>query len=804
MKIQIGSSEYNCSQIKSISRSSGQTPGLNELAVTIELDYGQDLPLPPKLLSCVLSEGTGTPLKFFPGWYLGKPAKPTQHGEKILFTLRTAGVLYYLDKGKPIANFSTNGTLEQVVINTALEAELTKESGLKYLLISAGGDNPETTYSINNAVENFSKFLTDITSAYGYEAHVQELGWLDVPTLLESSGAITGLKLLPIGSTDLPSPITEATYDPTDPDNCATFPFTDFEFDRGTKSYTTVEVVGKLGELAKELDEGPQTSYSKYLTFALPKAVDNPGVTDAEFSIELPKTINKLNQVLILPELGQLELVEPYDPETPLTGNTFYFDPQVPRIILSNALIASLTDPDNVGLGLVNYVFIRVRHTDSGASSNLSAATGGALEKAYIVLNDQNINDFGVATETAINLLSSYLNGGFTCQGKRRTTTENWVNGQSMTINIPAYSVSKVVKVVGSSASYKGKIEVSGVERDEVIFDLRFAEVVNPKGSGFAGATRNGLSGASGGSSNKPNLPTYEHIPFVTGDMCLVLTWTGGGVIASTGTVGTGSGFEILAEDFINTSTGTFTTTVELDEPGDYVLRFIIRSDLITGEGTTDLGQLQIKLNGVVQDFDYFQGFPTAVFDGGYPIRANSGDEGDLYNVATLTCSLTEAIAGENTLVIEYNQEDNWLEDATVESGTFEVSAIRICKVSFGPTPAAEGVNGQHIILTTQNGTVEDTVNVTLVDLNSDLPDFYGGFIYVQLLGSPETFSYTVNLYINDELQATLLHTSSDKLLYEFDLILAGENVDIKMELIASQTGEFIDDIQAELYLIAV
>ncbi len=804
MKVQIGSSEYNCSQIKSLSRSDGQFAGLTELSISIELDWGQDLPAPVKLIACILSESTGTPVKFFSGWFFGEQkAEPKQNGEKILFTLKTTGILIYLDKGKPVSNFTTNGTLEQVAINLAKEAGLTKDPGeLKYLLISAEGENPETAYSTDSKIENYATVLNNLAANLGYEVHVQELGWMDIPTLLSTTGAITGLKLLPIGSTENPCPIPEAIYDPTNPTNCDTFPFKNFWFKRTNPTITTVEFHGAFAEFALDIEETPQTSYSKYLVFPVPNPVDNPNITDPEISFPLPPQIRKAHQVLLLPSPGQLEIVEPYDPETPLEAGQFYFDPKGPRVILSNADIAALEDPTSC-LVFVNFQFVKARVTDTGASSNLSDASGGALEKAFIVASDQSVNDFAIASESATNLLASYLNQGFSCGGDRSSTTENWLVGQSMTMQIPAYSINKVVKVSNAPANYKGKVDISGVERDEVEFKLTFMEVVNPKGSGFAASARNGLSGSSSGSNNKPNLPTYEHIPFASGDMCLVLSWTDDGVIASTGTVGTGSGFEILAADFIDDSIGSFTTTVDLDNPSDYQLRFIIRSDLINAS-TTDLGQLQIKLNGVVQDFDYFQGFPTAVFDGGYPIRSNSGDEGDLFTVATLACSLTEATVGTNTLVIEYNQLDNWLEGATVESGSFEISAIRICKTTFGPDPAGLGVNGQHIILTTQNGTVEDTVSVTLTDLNSGLPDFYGGFIYVQVLGVPATFSYTVNLYINDELKATLLHTSSDKLLYEFDPILAGETVSVKMELIAAQSGGSIDDIQADLYLVAV
>lgn len=801
MKIQIGASEYTCDEIKSISRSSSQFPGLTELSVTLELDYGDELPAPPKLLICVSSHDTGTPIKFFTGWYLGHNAKPIQNGEKIAFSLRTAGVLFYLDKGKPIANFATNGTLEALITNLAVEAELTKVSGLKYLSISAGGDNPETAYFIDNGVENFAKLLTDIASNLGYEPHVQELGWLDIPTFLETTGAITGLKLLPLNSTDLPAPITSATYDPSNPDNCANFPFTDFEWEIENKGYTTVEVIGRLGELAKELDETPQTSYSKYLLFPLPNAVDNPNVTGAEFSIELPKTINQVNQLLILPEIGQLEIVEPYDPETALTGNTFYFDKSVPRVIISNDLIASLTDPTNVVASLVNYVFIRVRHTDSGASSNLSSATGGALEKAFIVLNDQNINDFGIATDTAVNYLSSFLNGNFKAKGKRRTTTENWLNGQSMTIEIPAYSIDKVVKVVGSSANYQGKVDVSGSMRDEWVFDLQFAEVVSPKGSSFAEATRAGSRAASS-RSNQPNLPVYENIPFASGNMCLLLTWADDGVISLTETVGTGSTFEILAEDFVNGSTGSFTTTIELDDPSAYVLRFVVTSELNTGGGTTNLGQLQIKLNGVVQDFDYFQGFPTAVFDGGYPIEANSGEEGDQFTVVTIGCSLFEGIVGENTIVIEYNQDDNWTTDATVSSGIFEVFAIRICKIS--DTPCGSGGNGECMLIELENGTDETEEDVLLKAVNTGLPETYGAYVYVENPGIPDTISYSVEVYINDILIGTLLSEESNTDLFIIDPELAGETVNIRMVFAVTQTGEFIDPLLARLFLIPV
>lgn len=634
MRIQLDTTTYDgCDLTAQVSRSTSAIPGLTTLNCSIELPIDVELPQDPQLISCVLSEDTASPLKWFTGWYLGATAKPVNNNESFLWTFKVVDVLYYLANSKSISNYSNSTTLEGHARDIAVLAERPATTGsYRYLDIEAApADTDPFGFAIENNSLNLQAAFAELAKRSGYEVTIQEVGWTDHATLFASTSSITRIIFREAGSNEELAPVALANFDPSDPDFCDDFPFTDFSFGWEKEGITSSEVRGKGGDKAKEEGETIVTSYSKYRAIPIIQPQTDAAITEFDFAFELSADINKLNQVLVLPELGQLEVLFPYDPNTALTAGQVYFDKESspPRVIFFQDDITGLT-VDNTCYVLENFQFIKVIETDSASSTALGAATHGAFNKAYHTISDPAIADFPTATSVAQSDLAEAIKGNFFCSGKRLTTTENWLNGQLMNVTIPSQNIDKWVKVVSSSGTVKGKVFDSGENeyRDEIDYSLTFAEVDKNIFSGSflgrLGAMARGGGNGSGG--NNPAFPVYDEIPFNPDPDCEAIPCTQDGAeeVFSTTPLTELVTFPALAgiKDTIPAdTTGTFDHladfTLDLSDPAlvGHPLKLYLYYG-ITGHETSGVTvTVQVKAS---------PGAPEAIFSDG--LTALSGD----------------------------------------------------------------------------------------------------------------------------------------------------------------------------------
>ena len=600
MRIQLNTTSYDgCDLIGQVSRSSSNLPGLTTLNVSLELPTNIVLPKTPQLISCTLSEDTGNPIKFFTGWYLGASAKPVNNNESFLWTFKVVDVLYYLANSKSVNSYSNSTTLQGHAEDLAALAERPAIPGaFRYLDIDVvPSDTDPFSFVIENNSLNLQAIITELAKISGYEVAVRELLWTDHATLFASTGAITALVFRQPGTTQELAPIMEINFDPSDANFCD-FPFTDFAFGFETEGITSVEVLGKGGAKAREDGETIETSYSKMFFFPVPKPLTDSNIDEFEVPIVLNNDINKVNQVLLIKDTNdttQLEVIFPYDPNTPLTAGQCYFDKEgnPPSIRLSQEDLTALTQDAYLGV-LLNFQFIKVVEHDAGSTTALSTSTHGAFNHAYRTVKDESIADFPSATSIAQSTLLEAKKGNFFCSGKRLTTTENWINGQVMRVQIPSQSVDKWVKVVSSNATVKNKIFDSGSNqyRDEIDYSLSFAEVDKNIFSRSFGTSL----GRSASSGNSAGFPVYDEIPFGT-------TETGCNVGIST-TVGTNytyggsslSGLPSLQVPDAITDAGTVTKSWTISN-ADNEISTVLSYVTFIGDPTTN-GILEIKVDG--------------------------------------------------------------------------------------------------------------------------------------------------------------------------------------------------------------
>lgn len=531
MRIQLNTTTYDgCDLTAQVSRSTSNIPGLTTLNVSIELPIATQLPQTPQLISCVLSEDTANPIKWFSGWYLGADATPTNNNQSFLWTFKIADVLFYLANSKSVSNYSNSTSLETHALNIATLAERPAIPGVyRYLDIEASPDTDPFSFVIENNSFNLQTALAELAKKVGYEVTVRELGWTDHATLFASNNAITAIILREAGTIAEIAPIASVTWDPTSVNFCD-FPFTDFRFGFEQEGITSAEVLGKGGSKAKDDGETIETSYSKYFFFQIIKPNTDTNIDDFEVQLNLNGDINKVNQAILITANNtstQLEIVEPYDPNTPLTAGKFYFDRESnpPRIILFKDDVLALTQQATLAV-LVNFQFIKVIETDAASSTVLGTATHGAFNKAYRTVNDQSITDFSSATSIAQSTLAEAKKGNFVCSGKRETTSENWLNGQLMRVQIPSQSIDKYVKVISSNGTVKGKIFENNEYRDLIEYSLSFAEIDKNIFSGVFLAKLGGLARSGGNGGNNPGFPGYEEIPFNDGGVPCSTTYT--------------------------------------------------------------------------------------------------------------------------------------------------------------------------------------------------------------------------------------------------------------------------------------
>ncbi|KAF0247671.1 MAG: hypothetical protein FD167_2929, partial [bacterium] len=444
-----------CDLIGTISRSSGQTPGLNKLSVSIELPIDAELPKNVRIISCKLSEDTANRVDFATGFYLGASAKPVANHTKFLWTFEIVDVLYFLSNSKPIINYKNSTTLLGHARDLAVLAERTNAGnvGYRYLDIQAEPDSEPFLLDLTGDTYNLATAYEELKKASGYEFVVQEVGWANPEALFNTPGsAITRLLFRPIGSNTNLAPIPVITYDPTSPTFCQDFPLTDFTFSFSTQAFSSVRFIGKNGTKAKDLGETLQTSYSERLSFLIKKPSPVAGVTDFQLTLVLPNEINELNQVLLTAPTIQLTVVEPYDPNGTLNPGECYFDraSNPPKIVFRSGDVNAFTD-DKTCYTLVNYVFIQVEETNSAQASQLSAGTHGAIPKSYEIIKNESVSDFPTATEAALVRLEQITKLKFNASGKRRTTTENWLNEQTVIFNIPSQGFFNILTKVSNA-----------------------------------------------------------------------------------------------------------------------------------------------------------------------------------------------------------------------------------------------------------------------------------------------------------------------------------------------------------------
>lgn len=516
-----------CDFIGTISRSSGQIPGLNKLSVSIELPIDVELPKNVRIISCKLSEDTANRIDFATGFYLGASAKPVANDTKFLWTFEIADVLYFLSNSKPIINYKNTTTVLGHARDLAVLAERTNPGnvGYRYLDIQSEPDSEPFLLDLTGDTYNLATAYEELKKASGYEFVVQEVGWANPEALFNTPGsAITRLLFRPIGSNTNLAPIPVITYDPTSPTFCQDFPLTDFTFSFSTQAFSSVRFIGKNGTKAKDLGETLQTSYSERLSFLIRKPSPVAGVTDFQLTLVLPNEINELNQVLLTAPTIQLAVVEPYDPNGTLNPGECYFDraSNPPKIVFRSGDVNAFTD-DKTCYALVNYVFIQVEETNSAQASQLSAGTHGAIAKSYEIIKNESVSDFPIATEAALVRLEQITKLKFNASGKRRTTTENWLNEQTVIFNIPSQGFFNILtKVSNANATLSGKVSEStlaGELRDEIIYNsLTFTSVDTL----FANV-KNRLA-----PTTRPALPTYREVPYTAPPtLCPIFNVTG-------------------------------------------------------------------------------------------------------------------------------------------------------------------------------------------------------------------------------------------------------------------------------------